>query len=498
MRVESVEPGQAEIDLIVLCRDGGPPPVHVVGGIQAQHAVKLAIHLVDGRPRPGDAGRMDTITRARNRGSRLGSAPWLMFLDDDVELGPGCVAMLLEELRRRPGYAAMAADYLGELGDRSNLGLRRPSGGLPATPHVGMGAALFRREVLAHLSFRWEPGRCECECCCDDLRRAGFGIAYLPGALATHRRARDSGGRHVCLDPPADHRAHQAESLPTATRGPRILTAFDRRHLGLFRHQFLATLRESGNDEVVTAVAYGLWPSEQNALEAIPGLEPVFLDDAGVSPAIRRLCDLQRIIAGWPGDTPVAHWDAGDIIFQGSLRPLWKLVEDHPDRILVVREPAGYPENPAVADWTLSIHDPEARRFAAGLLFTRPFLNAGFVAGTGRAVLTYLREADHLLHSPALRGTTDWGDQMALNLYCHGGPERWSEVPEGWNYCVNQRDAREFRLGRDGRFVSARGEPIAVVHGNAQSLKGLSFGRLVASPVRMAAPGSLVTRRTLA
>jgi hypothetical protein len=489
MRATSAEAGEVEIDLIVPCRDGGEPPAHVLRGIRAQLGVRLAVHRVDGRARPGEH-RMDTITRARNRGSRLGSSPWIMFLDDDVLLGPGCVALLLEELCRRPGYAALAADYLGELGDRSNLGIRSPSGGLPATPHVAMGATLFRRDLLSHLSFRWESGRCECQCCCDDLRRAGFGIAYLPGAIATHRRERDSYGRGESPEPPTVRDRHHldASHQPHAA-APRILTAFDRRHLGLFRHQFLTSLREAGNREVVTALAYGLWPGERRALEAIAGLEPVFLEDDGVTPSIRRLRDFQPVIARWPEETPVAHWDAGDVIFQDSLGPLWKLVGDDPDRILVVREPIGHPENSAVSDWTLSIHEPDARRYAFELLSTRAFLNAGFVAGTARAVLAYLREADRLLHSPALRGSSDWGDQTVLNVYCHSNPGRWREAPEGWNFTIYGREPREYHVGGDGRFVSARGESIAVVHGNAKTLKGLSFARLVANPGRVAATG---------
>ena len=46
--------------------------------------------------------------------------------------------------------------------------------------HVGMAATLFRREQLVELTFRWEPGKCECQCFCDDLRRGRFGIGYLP------------------------------------------------------------------------------------------------------------------------------------------------------------------------------------------------------------------------------------------------------------------------------------------------------------------------------
>jgi hypothetical protein len=486
MQVRSVETGEAEIDLVILCRDGGPPPVDVWSGIEAQRGVRLRVHLVDGLPRPLETSRLDTITRARNRGSRLGSTPWIMFLDDDVIFGPGCVARLVEALRQHPGYAALAADYLGE-----SAGLEVPfrSSVLPRTPHVGMGATLFRRDALAHLSFRWRPGACECWCCCEDLRRAGLGIAYLPGAHATHRRLQRPIGNGEELKPPEVHDQPRLEATrPSTATGARILTAFDRRHLRLFRQQFLPTLRQAGNHEVVTVVAYGLWPSERSVLEGIPGLEPVFLDDDGTVPAIRRLRDFQYVVARWPEATPMAHWDAGDMIFQGSLGPLWSLVNDHPDRILAVREPAGYPENPAVVDWTFSIHDPAARRLAFELISTRPFLNGGFVAGTARSLLAYLREADRLLHSPALQGTTDWGDQMALNLYCHTRPERWTEAPEGWNYTLYQRQNGEYRLDANGRFVSKRGDPIAVVHGNARTLKAYSLSRHLST--RSPSPGS--------
>ena len=231
----------------------------------------------------------------------------------------------------------------------------------------------------------------------------------------------------------------------------------------------------------VAAVAYGLRPSERQRLAAVPGVEPVFLANDGDCPSIRRLRDFQDVVARWPGDTPVAHWDAGDIIFQSSLEPLWALVRAHPDRLLAVREPCAYPENPAVSEWTLSIHDPSARTFAFDLLSTRPFLNGGFAAGTARAMLDFLVEADRLLHSPALLGTSDWGDQTTLNLYCHSDPERWKEIPETWNYTIHQRDEHEYRMREDGRFETRRGEPIAVVHGNCRSLDGLLFPRLVAS-----------------
>src|SRR4051794_26678435 len=125
------EADASEVDVIILTRDGLPPPVRVREALLAQEAVKLAVHLIDGSARPGETHRLETIVRCRNAGGRRGSAPWVMFLDDDVVLGPGCISLLLHELRRRPGYAAIAADYLGDLERLGPLGLATRSGGLP-------------------------------------------------------------------------------------------------------------------------------------------------------------------------------------------------------------------------------------------------------------------------------------------------------------------------------------------------------------------------------
>ena len=52
--------------------------------------------------------------------------------------------------------------------------------------HIGMGALMLPRSVLERIEFRAEPGRCECRCCCDDLREWGFKVDYLPGYRAGH------------------------------------------------------------------------------------------------------------------------------------------------------------------------------------------------------------------------------------------------------------------------------------------------------------------------
>lgn len=432
------------VDLVVLSRDGGPLDERVRAGILAQGGVRLHVHGVIGEKRAGDANRWEVICRARNRAKGIGAASFVMFLDDDVVLGDGCVGRLVAALQGQPGYGAVAADYLGE------------SRTANAARHVGMGATLFRRSVLRAVRFRWEPGRCECQCCCDDLRAAGVGIGYVAGAAATHLRAAGSG------------------LAQGSWAVPHVLVAFDRRHLVKFRTRFLRTLRNHGNDAAVVAVTYGLYPSEQAVLRSA-GVRVVPTAVNGMMAPVRRLRDFQEVLAGLPAETPVAYWDAGDVVFQASLGRLWAVVRANPGKLLAVREPKSHPANKAVAAWTLSVRDAEMRRRAFDLLSRSPFLNSGFAAGTAAAMLAYFREADRMLHGPELAGTTDWGDQTALNLYCHSQPERWLEVEQGWNYCLHDRARGEVFMRPDGAVVSRKGTPIYVLHGNARSLRKLEL-----------------------
>src|ERR1700692_3520830 len=112
----SPDAGARAVDVVVLTRDGGPPPERVPRAIEAQKSRDLSVrlHVLAGTPRPDDPSRWATIARARNAGKRLGSAPWVMFVDDDVVLAGGCIERLVHGLCCRPGYAALAADYLGE------------------------------------------------------------------------------------------------------------------------------------------------------------------------------------------------------------------------------------------------------------------------------------------------------------------------------------------------------------------------------------------------
>jgi hypothetical protein len=473
-----------QVDLILLSRDLSPPRADVWRGLERQDGVDLRIHRVTGTPSSNDPNRYATIARARNRAKSVGTASLVMFLDDDVVLGPGCVGRLAHELARRQHFGALGADSAGEMaGEWQNWDYPR---------HVGMAATLFRRERLDRLTFRWEPGKCECQCCCDDLRRTGFGIGYLTGAKAWHRPLASPSANHhpASAQIQSDGRTeessaghHQAQQEVRQTRihpvptphssapvtGGRILTAFDRNHFSRFRRQFVASLRASGNREPLAAVTYGLYPGERSVLEAA-GLEIVAKPMNGVSSALRRLHDFQEIIRHWPTETPIAYWDAGDVLFQESLAPLWDMVREYPDQLLVAREPVGIGESPVIVPWTNHIFDPYVRRETRELLSAMPFINAGFAAGTAGALLTYLEEGDRLLKSK-LQGVLHWGDQVAMGYYLHHHPTAWREISDGWNYCIIFRDPTTYRIHPGGRVESLEGTPVHVIHGNGRTLE---------------------------
>ena len=450
-----------EVDLILLSRDLSPPRDDVWRGIQLQREADVRIHRLEGTPRPEDPNRYETIARARNQAKSLGTSRWVMFLDDDVVLGPGCLARLVPALARKNGFAALGADSAGEMArEWENWDYPR---------HVGMAATLFRRERLERLTFRWEHGKCECRCCCDDLRKAGFGIGYLAGAKAWHRPDRTAVEDRPELAVERTKAPRTDREWGTSTEGGRVLTAFDRNHFLRFRRQFLTTLRASGNLEPLTAVTYGLHSGERSILEAA-GVEVVARHENGVSSALRRLRDFQDVVERWPEETPVAYWDAGDVLFQGVLAPLWQMVRADPGRLLVVREPVGIGESPVIVPWTDYIEDPVVRRETRELLAAMPFINAGFAAGTVRALKSYLREGDRLLNNE-LRGVLHWGDQVAMGHYLHHRPDAWREISDGWNYCIIFRRPETYRIGAGGRVESSSGMPVRVVHGNGRTLE---------------------------
>ncbi|WP_443217272.1 glycosyltransferase family 2 protein [Rhodopirellula sp. P2] len=451
------------IDLALLTRDDRPLQDSVRHAIESQVDVRLNVHRVIGQPGRTDASRIATIVRARNEAVRRGRSDHLMFLDDDVVLGKDCIARLHHALVARSNYGAFAADYLGESSAHRD------------SRHVAMGATLFRRSVLERHAFRWEPSKCECLCRCEDIRRSGARIGYLSGAKAWHltrqRSSADCARRNAAaVDPPP------ISVNPEVVKNAKILVAFNRRDVRRFQDVFLRTLRASGNTQEVIVVGYGLYPSEIQSLQALPNVRFIRQPYNGQLPPVRRLTDFRDIVAQLPKGTPVAYWDAGDVLFQGRLDSLWQQTQQHPSKILAVSEPLGFPHNKAIRGWTQTIEDSSTRQRAFELFASNPFLNSGFSAGTAESLSRYFTEAVRL-RSRDLRGTTDWGDQTALNLYCHSDSERWVEVSEDWNFCVHDRRRGDVRVLPNGQVLNRQGTAMPVVHGNARSLTQLAIVR---------------------
>lgn len=429
-----------DVDVVILLRPGDEASPQVLHALQNQRGVRAIVHLHTGSPQPGDSHRRMTIARARNQGKRLGTAPWFMFVDDDVILAPDCIETLINTLTNSPALGAVGVRY-----------------GHPDSPpghpgHVAMGATLFRRSVLQQFEFKGDIQLCECWHACLDLRRQNIGIQYCDATTAT-------------------------QIAPEIKRWlpPTVLAAFDRRDLGRFEHQFLRTLRAHGNREQVIAVGYGLYPSERRRIEQLPGVDLHWRPNNGEMVPVRRIVDFARVLEQISPRTQVAYWDVADVVFQDSLQDLWQTIEMSDDRLLAVIEPKGYPLNGVIRPWSLSIHSPSHRQRAFELLKTNPFLNSGFAAGTARAMLPYFLAAAEMRYGPALRGTTDWGDQMCLNLYCHQHPERWRFINHRWNYCVHDRAPGDVFITPQGVISSRRGDRISVAHGNARSLRQLAI-----------------------
>lgn len=161
------------VDVLTVLAPGQRIYDPVLDALKHQGRVAITHHVVDG-PRLKGESRVAAIARARNRAKALGQAHYVLFLDRDVILPPRGIEALILSLLLDPRYAAMGINY------------EEPAP--PGARHVAMGAALFLRPVLARITFRAEPDRCECLSCCEDLRRMGYRIDYLPGARARHLR----------------------------------------------------------------------------------------------------------------------------------------------------------------------------------------------------------------------------------------------------------------------------------------------------------------------
>lgn len=428
------------VDVVVLSRDGTDLEPAVATAITSQLDTNISLHRVFGRPNERDTHKWQTIARARNQAKILGRSPWLMFVDDDVVLPPNCISTLVRELEDKPVYGALAADYLGESVRGS------------VADHVSMGATMFRREALNRVTFRASSDRCDCSYCCEDLRKQWIGINYVDGLVATH------------LELPVEpwHAARPSVTSTSQAR-PVILTAFNRRDYIRFCNQFLSSLRTSGNEEEVIAVTYGLRPRELKKLESYGVIvHPCPANEHDV--ARRRMNDFQTAIDRFPAETPVAYWDAGDVLFQASLDELWEIVRENQDKVHVTCEPIGHPHVPGICSWIDGIDDATQRKSVNELLHEKTMYNGGFAAGTVAAMQRFLSEVCTLQESPVLQGA-ELVDQLAMNVYCHSDSDACVEIDSTWNYCLCNRELGGARFDKNGKYQDGESSR-KVLHGN--------------------------------
>jgi glycosyltransferase involved in cell wall biosynthesis len=318
-----------QVDLAMLTRHGGPLHPEVERGFREQRAVNLVVHRIVGSARSQDRCRWDAITRARNEGKLRGSAPWLMFLDDDVVLDPQCISTLVNELARRPAYAALAADYLGESREGA------------IASHVSMGATLFRRQVLEQLHFAWRDKKCECQCCCDELRRLHWGIDYCQSARARHLPKTEIG------ESPTEGECLGENSIITCMCVTRNRVSLLRRSVQCFLHQtypyrelvivyesdddatrqFLAELRESSIHplEVPAVPRFTLGSLRNIALQAGTGKYVAQWDDDDWHSPVRLAEQMKAIRETGKRACVLARWTLYNCLtrraYVSNLRP---------------------------------------------------------------------------------------------------------------------------------------------------------------------------------
>lgn len=162
------------VDVLTVLGPGRTIREPVLSALNNQGDVILKHHVVAGSPPLPGEDRIDAIARARNRAKRMGTAHYVMFLDDDVVLPPQGIEKLIHALFFNRRYAAIGIDYQGHA--QQSIWMA----------HVAMGAVMFIRPILEQINFRTEPGQCECYCCCKDIRRMGYLVGYLPGLRAEH------------------------------------------------------------------------------------------------------------------------------------------------------------------------------------------------------------------------------------------------------------------------------------------------------------------------
>ncbi|MFO0899354.1 MAG: hypothetical protein U0836_18165 [Pirellulales bacterium] len=130
----------------------------------------------------------------------------------------------------------------------------------------------------------------------------GLGAEHVGDALSEHCRAPSVG---------------QDRGPPPASGI--VLAAFDAAHAGSFASS--SSLRSALPQAIKSRSSpWRTGCGRDNCKRcACPSLMQIAPRRLGfLSPARRRLVDFAAIVAGLPSDSPVAYWDAGDVVFRGG------------------------------------------------------------------------------------------------------------------------------------------------------------------------------------
>ncbi|MDE3128196.1 MAG: hypothetical protein KGL38_09315 [Gemmatimonadota bacterium] len=270
-----------------------------------------------------------------------------------------------------------------------------------------------------------------------------------------------------------------------------IVTSCDARFGDFLLRHWLPSLRANVNLSGVDVVVldYGLADAQRQALSA---------QDVGVYPCVRdgvisnvRYRDICRLLDERDYDQ-ILSVDAGDVIFQADVRPLF---DQHPDRFRAVPEQRRIPFHELLIE--RSDLAPERFREILAFLGGKPMVNAGVVFGPARK----FREFWHFYRDTSRAFGCFGMDQMLLNyvLYRDG----FVALERGYNFVLLTAASRW--AVRDGVFVDAGGHAIPVVHnaGNVESMRAIrDFGyRGAANRRRRLAPlrlRLLIARRRVA
>ena len=176
-----LEPTGAAIDIIMPLRDGRPMAQAVVDGIVRQgfpYRLWVSTH-----PTKGTAD-------ARNHVKQLATTDYTLMLTGDMVLPDGGLQRVVDFLDEHADYGAIG------LCRHPNRRFYRVDEWLNAH-HVDMSCVLFRRDVLAKITFadNWNAARvgreklmgpCECANCCHDIRAMGLRIGFVPEVYVEH------------------------------------------------------------------------------------------------------------------------------------------------------------------------------------------------------------------------------------------------------------------------------------------------------------------------